>query len=211
MSLYKPFVCRFRTLVALFFALLAGPALGEYPGENFNRIELRSGLLLTQPGEGVDGWGVDLGLGSYWVVVPGLVAELGLGRQQENYHWGYNDRLKVVLQYGYYGGRVVLPPGSAVRLSVAARGFAGRLNAGDEMRWRSIGYYWLEVGAHFSPAGNQMFSATARQYQWADSTREWRATGEWLLGDAPWAWGFSMEIGPASGYLQGGVSLNHRF
>lgn len=199
-------------LFCLLLSALAGPVSGDAPGESFDRIQLRMAGQASQPDSAIDGWGLDLGLSGYWTLVPGVVAELGLGRQQEVYNYGGNGSIGIVSQYGYYGARILVPPTQPLRFSAAARGFRGRLAVEDDVQWRSINYYWLEAGVHFSPHSiDYAVSATARQYYWADDTRDWRLTGEWLLPGAPWAWGLSAEYGMAPFFLELGVSLNHRF
>ena len=204
---------RVRCLVlVLTGAILTLPASGLEPDEQFNRIQLRVEGVYSQPDPSVDGVGLDLGASGFWTLAPGVVAELGVGRQQEWYEYGQGQEIDLVMQYGYFGARGVLPMTSPLRLSAAARGYRGRLGVSDELQWRSIRYHWLEAGVHYSAPGTaEALSATLRQYRWADSTEELRVVGEWLLGGAPWGWGLSLEYSLEADYLQGGISLNHRF
>ncbi|MEX0584473.1 MAG: hypothetical protein WEB07_01820 [Natronospirillum sp.] len=197
-------------LGALMGLVVATTAVAD---EIFDRVQIRADGFYSEPTDAISGYGLDLSLAGHWVLVPGLVAEAGLARVQERYHDQTRGEVGLVSQYGYLGGRLLLPVQVNWQLSAAARGFRGRLLVDDdEQRWQLINFSWLELGLHMSPPGHQdIVSVSARQYLWADGAQDSRLTGEWIMAGSPWAWGLYAEVGLTTRFLQTGISLNHRF
>lgn len=191
--------------------MMAGMATANEPPGSFNRVKIQLAGGVGEPAEGVSSDTYLLAASGYWALSEWWVLELGGGQQWDTFSNEAGDEYDVVARFAHFGGRLLVPTESALTLSAAWRRYRGRLMPDDEDNLR-LGYDWGELGLHLFPEhGPGEWTATLRQYWWANDDRLLVVAGEFLSNQAPWAFGLDTEVALDRSLIQVGASINYRF
>ena len=191
--------------------MMAALAAAEEPPGTFNRVKAQLAGGFGEPADGITSDTYLVSVAGYWRLTDWSVLELGGGQQWDTFSDEAGEEYDLQARFAHFGGRLFLPSESALTVSGALRRYRGRLLLADEERLR-LGYDWGELGIHLFPEqGLGEWTATLRQYWWANDERLLVMTGEFLSNHAPWAFGLDTEVALDQSLVQLGASINYRF